>query len=113
MHAVIETPGYLRAAGEEGMTEEERTEALETVARNPKAGDLIVGGGGCRKIRIAGKGRGKSGGYRILTYYSDEDTPVFLLTVLSKGTRANFSKAQIQSLATVTKTLKDGLAGKG
>jgi hypothetical protein len=113
MHAVVETDAYLRAADDEGMTDEERIGAILTVACNPMAGDLLVGGGGCRKIRIAGKGRGKSGGYRILTYYSDEDTPVFLLTVLSKGSRSNFSKVQVQALAAVTKTLKDSLAGKG
>lgn len=111
MHAVIETPAYLRAADDEGMTEDERYDAVDLIARNPSAGDLVVGGGGCRKIRIAGKGRGKSGGYRILTYYADEDTPVFLLTVLSKGTRASFSKAQIGALAVVTKTLKASLTG--
>jgi hypothetical protein len=109
MHVVIETPAYLRAADEEGMTDEERNGAVETLARNPLAGDLVVGGGGCRKVRIAGKGRGKSGGYRVLTYYADEDTPVFLLTVLSKGSRANFSKSQIQMLADATKRLKASL----
>jgi len=93
------------------MTEEERNAAVETVARNPVAGDLIVGGGGCRKIRIAGKGRGKSGGYRILTYYADADTSIFLLTVLSKGTRANFSKSQVNDLAQATKQLKASLTG--
>jgi len=112
MHAVVETNAYLRAADDEGMTEDERIDAILTIAGNPLAGDLLVGGGGCRKIRIGGKGRGKSGGYRVLTYYVDEDTPVFLLTVLSKGSRSNFSKAQVQALATVTKTLKDSLGGK-
>jgi hypothetical protein len=111
MHAVIETPGYLRAAHDEGMTAEEMDIAVETVSRNPLAGDLVVGGGGCRKIRIAGKGHGKSGGYRILTYYANLETPVFLLSVLSKGARANFSKAQIGLLAQVTKKLKASLTG--
>lgn len=111
MHAVIETPAYLRAADDEGMTEEERNAAIDAIARDPMAGDLIAGGGGCRTIRIAGKGRGKSGGYRILTYYADADTPVFLLTVLSKGTRANFSKSQVNELAGVTKQLKASLFG--
>ena len=77
MHAVIETRIYLRAPDDEGMTEEERARAVDTIARDPMAGDLIVGGGGCRKIRIAGKGRGKSGGYRVLTYYSERARQYF------------------------------------
>jgi hypothetical protein len=33
---------------------------IDTLAATPDAGELIVGSGGCRKVRIAGKGRGKS-----------------------------------------------------
>jgi hypothetical protein len=102
---------YLRTAAQEGMTEEEMADAVDTVAADPTAGDLLVGGGGLRKLRIAGKGRGKSGGYRIVTYYADERTPVFLMSVLSKGSRANFSKAQVAALAGVAKRLRDSLLG--
>jgi hypothetical protein len=31
------------------------------------AGDLIVGSGGLRKVRVAGRGKGKSRGYRVVT----------------------------------------------
>jgi hypothetical protein len=110
MHAVIETRSYLRAAEDEGMTEEERNEAIDTVAKDPMAGDLIVGGGGCRKIRLAGKGRGKSGGYRIVTYYAAEDAPVFLVSVLSKGSRGNFSRAERNAMAIAAKNLSEGLS---
>ena len=52
------------------MTAEEMTAAVDLVAANPGAGDLIVGSGGCRKVRgVAGKGRGKSGGYRVVTLF--------------------------------------------
>lgn len=33
---------------------------------NPDAGDVIPGGGGLRKIRMAGGGRGKRGGFRVV-----------------------------------------------
>ncbi|MDP3738020.1 MAG: type II toxin-antitoxin system RelE/ParE family toxin [Hyphomonadaceae bacterium] len=106
MHAVIETHVYLRAAEREGMTEEEKVLAVDTIARDPMAGDLIVGGGGCRKIRIAGK----SGGYRIVTYYAEKDVPVFLVSVLSKGSRGNFSKAERNAMAVAAKSLAEGIA---
>ena len=105
MHTVVETPAYLASAGRAGMTEAERIDAANTIAANPKAGALIVGSGGCRKLRIAREGQGKSGGYRVVTYYAGENRPVFLLAALSKGKAANFSDAQIKRLAEETKKL--------
>ena len=51
-------------------------------------------------MRFAGRGKGKSGGYRVVTYYAGSDIPVFLLAVLSKGERANLSKAEQNALRT-------------
>ena len=70
MHTVVETPGYLADAKDEGMTREEMKAAVDRIAENPRAGDPIVGSGGCRKVRIAGKGKGKSGGYRVVAFYA-------------------------------------------
>lgn len=61
-------------------------------------GDLMAGTGGARKFRWAGRGKGKSGGYRIITYFGGDDIPVFLLTVFSKGEKANLSKADRNAL---------------
>lgn len=106
MHTVVETPEYLKASAKAGMTDDERAAAVEAVALNPTAGDLIAGGGGIRKVRVAGRGKGKSGGYRVVTYYLDEGQPVFLLTVISKGQRANLTDGQMQALKTIAKDEK-------
>jgi hypothetical protein len=42
---------------------------------------------------------GKSGGYRVIHYYSANDVPVFLLGLYSKGAQANLMKAQRNALA--------------
>lgn len=89
---------YRRAADRAGMTEEESLDATLTIAANPQAGDLIVGTGGCRKVRGAGRGRGKSGGYRVITYLY-RDGRVFLMTVVSKGQRADLTQAERNGLA--------------
>jgi hypothetical protein len=60
-----------------------------------------VGSGGCRKVRVAGRGKGKSGGYRVVTFYSNEQTPVLLIAVLSKGSDANFTAAQVNEMAKI------------
>jgi hypothetical protein len=69
------------------------------------AGDEIVSTGGCRKVRVAGRGKGKSGGYRTITFFTGETLPVFLLTVFSKGDRANLTKAERDKLRDVTKAI--------
>jgi hypothetical protein len=70
MHTVIETASYLTAADEAGLSEAERFDIVMNLAADPTSGDLIRGRGGCRKVRVAGRGKGKSGGYRIVTFYS-------------------------------------------
>jgi hypothetical protein len=91
MQAVVETPDYLRDARAAGIGDDERRSIVDYVAASPRAGDLIVGSGGARKIRFAAPGRGKSGGYRVVTYYGGDDLPVFLLNVFKKGDRVNLS----------------------
>lgn len=54
--------------------------------------------GGIRKVRVAKRGGGKSGGYRVVTVYFDQGFPVILLSVLAKGDRANWSDAQVAAM---------------
>lgn len=109
MQTVIETEAYLRAAKDAGMADEERNAAVDLVATNPETGDLLQGTGGVRKARLAGKGKGKSGGYRIVWYYGGGDIPVFLLTVFGKGEKANLTQGECNALRSLTATLKNSL----
>jgi hypothetical protein len=71
---------------------------VETIAADPEAGDLMAGTGGCRKLRFAGRGKGKSGGYRTIHFNGADDVPVLLLVVLDKGERENISQAERNEL---------------
>lgn len=105
MQTVAETSAYLAAADKAGMTSSEREAIIAVLANNPSVGDLIVGTGGCRKVRLAGRGKGKSGGYRVITFFGGVHCPVYLLTVFSKDERANLSHAERNALAIVSKRL--------
>lgn len=105
MHTVCETQAFRRAAKDAGMSEEEIADLVTYLANNPTAGDEMAGTGGCRKVRVAGRGKGKSGGYRSITFYTGTDLPVFLLTVFSKGEKANLSQKERNGLAVLTKML--------
>lgn len=79
----------------------EDVEALGiSLAENPFQGvDL---GGGLRKIRMAitSKGRGKSGGARVITLnviLTDEDGEVFLITIYDKAERESISVKELEN----------------
>lgn len=91
------------------MGDEERSTVVDTVAADPTAGEIMPGCGGARKLRIAKPGKGKSGGYRVITYFGGDDVPVFLLTVFGKNEKANLNKAERNALAALTKRLADTL----
>ena len=67
------------------LTDEEYREFQADLAANPKAGDVIPGLGGLRKIRLALPGRGKRGGARVLCLLFVRAETVFLLYVFTKG----------------------------
>lgn len=107
MQGIIETPYYLADAKSAGVTDEERALIVSTIAADPEAGDVIPGTGGARKVRIAGKGKGKSGGYRVITYFAALDVPVFLLRLVSKGQRADISMAERNDVRLALETIVD------
>lgn len=101
MQSVVETRAFQTDAKAAGMTSDEVATLITYLAANPDAGDLMVGAGGARKFRWRRPGSGKSGGYRIVTFYAGRDVPVFLLNVFTKGDRANLSPAERNALAAI------------
>lgn len=112
LQTVIETPSYLVSAKDAGISEEERAAIVNAIANDPAAGDLIPGAGGCRKVRFAGRGKGKSGGYRLITFYGGSEIPVFLLTIFSKGERADLTQKERNQLGDMAKGLMTSLGQK-
>jgi hypothetical protein len=108
---VIETPFFLRKAADL-LTDEEREELIEFVGVNPELGDVVPESGGVRKLRWAAKGKGKSGGVRVIYYFHSEALPVFLLTVYAKSQKANLTKAERNELKALVPLLVKNY-GKG
>lgn len=65
---------------------------------DPKQGKSI--GSNCYKIRviIASKGKGKSGGARVITHLHVTKTTVYLLTIYDKSDKSNVSDNEIKEL---------------
>jgi len=107
MQTVVETESYLRAAKGAKMSEEEMAAAVDLVATDPEVGDVMQGTGGVRKVRLAGRGKGKSGGYRVVYFFGGGDIPIYLLTVFGKGEKANLTQGERNALRQMTKLLKE------
>ena len=65
----------------------------------PDSGDVIRGGEGLRKLRIALPGRGKSGGARVIYFYWASHARIYLLYGYAKNRQADLTPMQIQQLA--------------
>jgi hypothetical protein len=107
LHTVVDTFAFEKGAEEIGLTEEEKHQIRTLIASDPTAGVLIPGTGGARKLRFPLKSKGKSGGCRVVTYYSGEDIPVFLLDVFAKSVKINLTKAERNELKQVLSGLAD------
>lgn len=102
LHVVAELPQFLRDVAAAGLSDAEHQAIIDAVAAKPLQGDEIRGSGGVHKIRFAGRGKGKSGGYRAVAAYFGLNAPVYLLALLSKGERENFTAAEIAVFRTLT-----------
>jgi hypothetical protein len=112
VHAVVETPQFISDAKAAGLSDTERAVIINSIAASPAGGAVIQGTGGARKNRFAGRGKGKSGGYRVITFYAGPHVPVFLLALYSKGERADLSKAERNELRSILGQLVETY-GKG
>ncbi|MCF2490610.1 type II toxin-antitoxin system RelE/ParE family toxin [Dyadobacter sp. CY347] len=73
-------------------------ELIQSLRINPAQGTSL--GQSCFKIRlsIASKGKGKSGGGRVITCYQVSETTVFLLAIFDKSERENMPDKELKDL---------------
>lgn len=107
LHAVLETSIFSRRA-DALLSGEERSELIDTLARNPRAGDVVPGLGGVRKLRFAPKGRGKSGAFRVIYYVLTEELPILALLIYGKNEQVNPTPEQTRAMTTVVAEFKTG-----
>jgi hypothetical protein len=105
MQTVVETPVFIRHA-EDLLSEDEHDELITYLATHPLAGDEIVGTGGVRKVRFAAKGKGKSGGVRVIYYLYDQNMPIYALLIYAKNERADLTPEQRKSVASFAAAIK-------
>lgn len=105
MLTVVETSAFARRA-EKLLSSAEHEELVFYLALNPGAGDEIPGTGGVRKVRFAARGKGKSGGVRVIYYFFDEENPLYAIFLYGKDEQANLTGAQKREVAAFAATIK-------
>lgn len=66
--------------------------------QHPDSGDVIQSGGGIRKIRWSAKGKGKSGGVRIIYYHYAKNSEITLMLIYGKNEMGNISPEMLKRL---------------
>lgn len=105
MQTVAETSVFSRKAALL-LTEESRTELISYLANNPEAGDEIKGTGGVRKLRFRAKGKGKSGGVRVIYYVFNATIPLYALTIYGKNEKADLSAEEKKIVSALAARIK-------
>lgn len=102
LQTVVELPEFIRRA-RAIMSDDERMALVNHVAAQPESGVSL--GGGLRKMRIARKGGGKSGGFRTVYVFGGLHMPIFLLTVFAKNEKDNLTRAEQAAAVELSKLL--------
>ena len=69
----------------------------EYLLGNPKKGRVILGSGGCGKLRFKSHTKGKRGGIRVI-YYVMSDNKIYMLYAYTKSKTEDLTKDQIKQL---------------
>jgi hypothetical protein len=91
------------------MSDEQRAQVVEMLARDPECGEVMQGTGGVRKgsRRAAGAWEERRSSCDLL--FSQRELPVFALTVFAKNERANLTLAERNAMAAVVRAIKQNL----
>ena len=94
----IELPIFVRCSAAL-FSDEDLTELQNMLLENPKAGDIISGSRGLRKLRVPLPGRGKRGGARVIYYYWGSKEQCYLVYAYAKNVAADLTRDQLRRLA--------------
>ena len=102
----VETPEFIKRSKELSISADQKIEMINDLAANPVTGVSL--GSGIRKWRYAPIGQGKSGGYRVIFFFVNQDNkPIYLLTVFGKKEKANLTQNEQNALRQLGKKLME------
>jgi mRNA-degrading endonuclease RelE of RelBE toxin-antitoxin system len=95
---VIETAAFARAIVML-LDDDDYASLQRALVENPKAGKVIPGTRGLRKMRWGSLGRGKRGGIRIVYYWLASKHQIYMLLAYAKSNQEDLTPNQTRALA--------------
>ena len=91
------------------LSDEEYAALQNELVINPKAGDVIPGTGGLRKVRYrcSQRGKGKRSGIRIIYYWYTNKERIYLLSLYYKGEVTNLTSGDKKVLKQLVEVWKN------
>ena len=96
----VETPIFTRRITDL-ISDARYAELQKQLVENPKAGPVVPGSGGLRKLRWSGSGRGKRGGIRVIYYWYNGSEDFFMLLAFAKNEQEDLTTEQKRILRAV------------
>ena len=109
---VIATRNYQRRAARL-LSPDARVTAEAVIVARPDAWPVIQGTGGARKARIGLPGRGKSGGARVIYFFSATPALVAFLDIYAKNTKEDLSSADKHDIHAAIGEIRRALRAPG
>ena len=92
-----------------GLNEEDLLRLQIELLADPKAGDVMQGTGGVRKMRFAFEHRGKSGGVRVIYVDFEVYEKIYLLTAYTKNEKDDLTKKERSEIKQLIEVLEQRL----
>ncbi len=90
-----------------GLNDSDLSQLEEMLLENPRAGDVIEGTGGARKIRIRiNDNSGKSGGGRVIYVDIYEKSKIYLLFAYPKNVQENLTAEQKKTIRSIIEVIE-------
>ena len=92
-----------------GLNEEDLLRLQIELLADPKAGDVMQGTGGVRKMRFAFEHRGTSGGVRVIYVDFEVYEKIYLLTAYTKNEKDDLTKKERSEIKQLIEVLEQQL----
>ena len=102
---IIRTTLFSKAAKNLGASDADLVELESAIVADPKAGSVIPGMRGVRKLRFKMKGKGKSGGGRCIYLVVTINDATYLLLAYDKSVQPDLSAMQRKAILALVEEL--------